>query len=122
MKWSALVGLGLSIASCQHGDVGEQPARTPPRGPSAVTTAYRADIDALCDVVRQSGADHALEGDRPMLTAMWLSSHLETNEAHDYLVSIQPLEGEHKARALEAEAHRVGLPGCALAAQWRSAK
>jgi hypothetical protein len=120
MKWSALVVLGL--AGCQHGDAGELQARTQTSAPAAVTDGYRADIDALCDVVRQSGADRAPEGDRPALTAMWLSSHLQTSQAHDYLVSIQPLEGERKAQALEAEAHRVGLPSCALAGQWRSAK
>ena len=32
---------------------------------------------------------------------------------------IQPLTGNDKADALEAEARRVGHDGCALAAEWR---
>jgi hypothetical protein len=59
-------------------------------------------------------------GDRPLAIAEWLGSHLQTDEAHQYLVKIQPLEGEAKAAALEAEARRIGLPGCALAAEWRT--
>jgi hypothetical protein len=34
-------------------------------------------------------------------------------------VRIAPLTGEPKAKALEAEARRVGLGSCALAAAWR---
>jgi hypothetical protein len=44
---------------------------------------------------------------------------LKTPEAHEFLVKIQPLEGEPKARALDDEAHRVGLASCALSAEWR---
>jgi hypothetical protein len=120
MKWTALVVLGL--AGCQHGEASDPPAPSPSTAPAAVTDAYRTDIEVLCDVVRQSGADQAPAGDRAMLVAMWLPSHLQTSAAHDYLVAIQPLEGERKAQALEAEAHRVGLPACALAAEWRATK
>ncbi|HEY0483381.1 MAG TPA: hypothetical protein VGD37_37930, partial [Kofleriaceae bacterium] len=52
--------------------------------------------------------------------ATWLAEHLETQDAHDYLIRIQPIVGEPKAAALEAEARRAGLPGCALAAEWRT--
>lgn len=88
---------------------------------AAVTGPYHDDIARLCDAVVQSGASALPASARAAVIATWLADHLATQEAHDYLVRIQPLTGEPKAAALEAEAHRVGLPGCALAAEWRTA-
>jgi hypothetical protein len=45
---------------------------------------------------------------------------LQTPESRQFLIKIQPLVGDAKADALEDEAKRVGLSGCALAAQWRT--
>ena len=85
-----------------------------------VAAAYRADIERLCNVIAESGAEKLDGADRNYTIATWLAAHLETKEAHDYLIDIQPLTGEPKAAALEAEAARVGLSGgCALAAAWR---
>jgi len=120
MKWAALA---VALAACQRGDAGSS-ASAPPPAPAShaqVTDAYRADITRLCDCVHLSGADK-LSGDRSTAVAIWLGSNLATTDAHQFLVQIQPLEGEPKAQALEAEAHRVGLTGCALASEWRTAK
>jgi hypothetical protein len=81
---------------------------------------YRADIVRLCDVVAQSGADQLPEGERLLAIVQWLPDHLETQDSRQFLARIQPLEGEAKADALDAEARRVGLPDCALAAAWRA--
>ena len=80
---------------------------------------YRSDIENLCESVVRSGADQLPAGNHALVIAKWLGDHLQTEEAHQYLVKIQPLTGEPKAAALDAEARRVGLPGCALAAEWR---
>jgi hypothetical protein len=101
----------VCVAGCQCKAGGTAPP---------VPEPYRADIAALCDVVVRSGADQVPVGERTLLIATWLSGHLQTTEAHDYLVQIGPLVGEAKAAALEAEAARVGLPKCALAAEWRT--
>jgi hypothetical protein len=82
---------------------------------------YRSDIENLCDALARSGADREPPGDRALTIATWLSAQLRTQDAHDYLVKIQPLLGESKAGALDAEARRVGLSHCALAAEWRTA-
>ena len=87
---------------------------------SSVPEAYRSDIDNLCDAVARSGADQRPAAEHPLLIARWLGDHIHTDEARQYLAQIQPLTGEAKATALEAEARRVGLPRCALADQWRS--
>ena len=55
-----------------------------------------------------------------LLVANWLAANLETQESRDFLVKIQPFVGEEKATALENEAKRLGLAGCALAAEWRT--
>jgi hypothetical protein len=90
-----------------------QPAEPP------VTPAYAQDIEKLCDAVKRSGADQVPAGERAMPIARWLAANLTTSESRGFLIRIQPLTGNAKADALEAEAHRVGHDGCALAAEWR---
>ncbi len=86
---------------------------------AAVTDEYRTDITSLCDCVRLSGADQYSKEERWPLIAMWLGPHITTNEGREFLVAIQPLQGEAKALALETEAKRVGLAKCDLANEWR---
>src|SRR5262245_473410 len=119
MKWIACLAL---FAACQTGeDARQEPGSTKmlqlPR--PQVTTPYRTDIATLCDVVQLSGANQAPKDERWQIIAMYLGPHLSTSEAHDFLVAIQPLQGEGKALALETEAKRVGLPKCELANEWR---
>lgn len=100
-----------------------KPAAPPaePAAPAApVTGEYAADIEKLCDVVRLSGVGSARTDDRLVPIANWLAANLTTLEARRFLVHIQPLGGTRKADALDAEARRVGLPGCNLAAEWRA--
>jgi hypothetical protein len=104
----------LGLAAGCRGDAGNAPT------PARVLAPYTSDIENLCDAVVRSGADQLPAGERPLAIAQWLGAHLQTDDAHQYLVKIQPLEGEAKAVALEAEAQRIGLPGCALAAEWRT--
>jgi hypothetical protein len=96
------------LAACQSGEKGKPPV---PKG-------YAADIGKICDVVRLADADKD-PGARQLTIAMWLGGNLETSEARQFLVSIQPLQGTAKADALVAEAKRNGLDDCALAAEWR---
>lgn len=108
MKW--IPGLVI-VAACQHGD-GEGPK-------PAVDEKYRQDIASLCDVVHLSEADKLPDNERAPSIAMWLGPHIKTDQARDFLATIQPLTGEPKAQALEVEARRVGLTSCALANEWR---
>jgi len=126
-----IAGLGL-LSGCRQ--KGEPPRAEPASAPATATTPpapaatpaasppapYTSDIENLCDAVVRSGADQLAPGERTLAIAEWLGGHLQTDAAHQYLVKIQPLAGEAKAAALEAEARRVGLPGCALAAEWRT--
>ncbi|MCW5805630.1 MAG: hypothetical protein KIT31_24885 [Deltaproteobacteria bacterium] len=96
---------------------------TPPPAVAAakapVTEAYAADIQRLCNAVALSGAADEVTTDRMFIVAQWLGPNLRTRESREFLVHIQPLAGEPKAQALVAEARRVGLADCALAAEWR---
>jgi hypothetical protein len=102
MKWIAAV---LVVVGCQHGPT--------------VSAEYRADIANLCDAVKLSGADKVADDGRIAIIAMWLGPNIHTQEGHDFLVAIQPLQGNDKAKRLDDEAHRVGLDSCALSAEWR---
>jgi len=106
-----IVALAACLAGCQ---------RDRDHAAAAVPEAYRADIENLCDAVVRSGADQRPAEERTLIIASWLGGHITTDEAHKYLVQIQPLQGEPKAAALDAEAHRVGLSRCALSAEWRA--
>jgi hypothetical protein len=98
------------------------PAPTAPADPApgAPPKAYAGDIQKLCDVVRLSGAETESPDDRRLPIATWLAANLTTAESRQFLARIQPLGGVDKADALDAEARRVGLAGCALAAEWRA--
>jgi len=102
MKWIAALAL---VVGC-HGGGG-------------VSDEYRADITNLCDALKLSGADQIHDDSRITTIAMWLGPNIHTEEAHKFLVSIQPLKGEAKAQRLDEEAKRVGLLTCPLSAEWR---
>ena len=81
---------------------------------------YAEDIQKLCDSMALSGADKLEKLERVAPHSKWLGENLKTKAAQTFLISTQPLKGEAKAAAFEAEAKRVGLSGCALAAEFRS--
>ncbi len=117
-----------ALAACQSGSASPPPASSVPGSPAKagpavpqpyVTDGYRNDITSICDVVSLSGADKEAPDARQAIIAMWLGPHITTDEGHKFLIAIQPLQGAAKANALESEARRVGLSGCALASEWR---
>jgi hypothetical protein len=81
--------------------------------------AYTEDVASICDVIKRSSAEGMANADIRYVTAKWFAANLRTEQAHEFLVRIQPLDGAAKADALDAEAHRVGLGSCALAGEWR---
>ena len=103
MKCIAALAL---VVGCSHGSGG-------------VSDEYRADITSLCDAVKLSGAADVKDDSRITVIAMWLGPNIHTREGKDFLVSIQPLKGEAKAKRLDDEAKRVGLLTCPLSAEWR---
>lgn len=115
IKWCACL-LVVSFG-CQQGE-----GTPPPSGESVRTAApgspYANDIEALCDVIARSQAPD--DDSRTLIIANWLAANMKTPESRQFLIKIQPLAGDAKADALEGEAKRVGLSGCALAAQWRT--
>jgi hypothetical protein len=132
MKWIACL---VALAACQSGNAEQaSPSRQSAvtatgssTGSSTVislpkaemTDAYRADITNLCSAMQQSGAlDHPAD-ERWQVIAMWLGPHITTDAGHEFLVAIQPLQGDAKALALENEAKRAGLAKCDLANEWR---
>lgn len=106
------------VCGCQRGETSS--GSSSGSEPVAAGAEYAADIAALCDSVKRSGADKIDADARTLTIANWLGANLKTPESRKFLVRIQPLAGEPKATALETEAHRVGLAGCALAAEWRT--
>ncbi len=98
---------------------GSTPSSAGSSSRAADPAAYKLDIEALCDVIRRSGADS--DPNATMVTvAQWLAANLKTPESKQFLARIQPLVGDDKANALDAEARAVGLGSCALAAEWRT--
>lgn len=95
-----------------------------PAAPAPTSAApskdYAGDIAKLCEVVQLSGAEAESPDDRRLPVANWLAANLTTSESRQFLAKIQPLVGAGKADALDAEARRVGLASCSLAAEWRA--
>jgi hypothetical protein len=122
MKWMPLV---LALVACQEGNqqqkvVGDKDSTVISLPKAPVTEAYRADVTALCDAIKLSGAADKPKDEQWVAVAMWLGPNIKTEAGHEFLIAIQPLQGEAKALALETEAKRVGLPTCALATEWRT--
>ena len=120
MKSAALLLFAtLVLGACQRGETDSgAPAKSVIA--AAPGSDYAKDIAALCDSVTRSGADKVDEDARMLTIANWLGANLKSAESRQFLVQIQPLVGEPKATALDNEAKRVGLSGCALAAEWRT--
>ena len=123
MKPTACLAFAF-LLGCQSGDAARSaPAEGTRASPGAAAStpgsAYAKDIEALVrghdPVGRRQDSDA-----RTLTIANWLAANLTTPESRKFLVQIQPLAGEAKAQALETEAKRVGLAGCALAAEWRA--
>lgn len=97
------------------------PKPAPPAAAAAAASKdYAGDIAKLCEVVQLSGAEAESPDDRRLPIANWLAANLTTSESRQFLAQIQPLVGDRKADALDAEARRVGLAACSLAAEWRA--
>jgi len=113
------------VGACQSREKSApEPAPTPtvaaPAPATELTNDYAGDIARLCDAVKLSGADGVPAGERALPIANWLAASLKTQDSRKFLVHIQPLVGNDKAKALDDEAKRVGLGGCALADEWRT--
>jgi len=114
----SLLVLLVLTAGCQR-TAGDQPAPQASVVAAAPGSDYAKDIDDLCDSVKRSGADQLDVSAHALTIANWLAANLRTPDSRKFLIKIQPLIGVAKADALDAEAKRVGLASCALAAQWR---
>jgi hypothetical protein len=118
----------LVVTACQSGS-GATTKPPPPKGtePGSAagsdwkTSAYGRDFERLCNAEKYSGALEEPEEARPLMVAQWLGPNLETSQAHDFLVHIQPLGPMDKYVAIDGEAHRLGLTDCPLALVWKKA-
>ena len=107
----------LVVSACQSDD---KPAKQQPTAVAASDDkTYAEDIGRLCDSMSLSGADKLEKLERVAPHSKWLGENLKNKAAQDYLIKTSPLKGEARAAAYEAEAKRVGLAGCALAAEFR---
>jgi hypothetical protein len=118
----------IALAACQSGSAAPPPSKQPAAGPTrpappvpAVVepgSAYAKDVDKLCNALTLSGAMDQPEEARQLTVAKWLGANLETSEVHTFLVKLQGLAPADKVTALNAEAKKVGLDGCALSKAW----
>ena len=105
----------LVVCACQSDEKSAKQAETVARADQT----YADDIRKLCDSMSLSGADKMEKLERVGPHSKWLGENLKTKAAQQFLIGLQPLQGEAKASALEAEAKRLGQTGCALAAEFR---
>jgi hypothetical protein len=103
-----IVSALLAAAACQGGG-------------DSVSSAYRADVENICDAEARSGA-LAPDQDpnrRIFVVAQWLAGRIQTSEGRQFLGSLPKLKGAAKGEALRREAARVGLSACPLAETWK---
>jgi hypothetical protein len=107
---AVLVLAGLAGCSSSSG---------PPPNTAYRDTPYGRDVAHICNAQSESGASAEPEETRQLTIARWLPGVLETERAHDFLVTLVPMDAAAKAAALRAEARGVGLDGCDLASAWK---
>ncbi len=107
--------LVLLVSACQT----EEKTAAKPVEVTRNDPPYTEDFRKLCDSMSLSGADKMEKLERVGPHAKWLAENLTTKDAQTFLINMNQLPKEQRADALEAEAKRVGLPGCALAAEFR---
>ena len=107
----------LVLCACQSTEKSSQKA--PSNEAARADQLYADDIRKLCDSMSLSGADKLEKLERVGPHSKWLAENLATKEAQTFLVGFQQLAPDAKAGALEAEARRLGLPGCAFAAEFK---
>ena len=105
----------LVLCACQTDEKSSQKAVVAARADQV----YADDVRKLCDSMSLSGADKLEQLERVGPHSKWLAENLATTEARDFLIRFQQLPPDQKAGALEAEAKRVGLSGCAFAAEFK---
>ncbi|MDQ3336813.1 MAG: hypothetical protein M4D80_16735 [Myxococcota bacterium] len=110
----------LVLSACQSDEKSAAKPAAAPAGAPSDDKLYAEDIQKLCDSLALSGADKMEKLERVAPHSKWLGENLKTKAAQQFLIKTQPLKGETKASAFEAEAKRVGLSGCTLAAEFRS--
>ena len=107
------LALGLVLAACSSSE---------PPNTQWKDTPYGRDIVHLCNAEKESGALEQPEGARQLPIARGRGGGvLETERAHDFLVTLVPMDAAAKAAALRAEARAVGLDDCQIAAAWKPA-
>jgi hypothetical protein len=123
VSWAVHITMlaAVALTACQKGDgdsAKAAPAPVAEAKPSAMD-AYAGDIGRLCDAMHLSGADQQPEGARQLAIAQWLGDALETQDARNFLVTLQSFDGAAKGQRLQEEATRLHLGDCALAASWQ---
>lgn len=103
-----------------------EPAAAPTAPPQQVAAngAWRAsplgrDIERVCNVLTYAGVADKSPNEQLNAILEWLPQNIESEDGRNFLGSIAELQGNAKADALDAGAHKVGLTDCPLALVWR---
>jgi hypothetical protein len=81
-------------------------------------SAYRGEVDAICNAEVRSGASERPEGERSLVVAMWLGDNVKTADGRRLLAEVARLAPPDKVVLLDREAAAAGLPDCAMARTW----
>ena len=95
-----------------------------PQAPVAPNGAWRVsplgrDIERVCNVLTYAGVADKSPNEQLNAILEWLPQNIESEDGRNFLGSIAELQGNAKADALDAGAHKVGLTDCPLALVWR---
>lgn len=77
------------------------------------------DIERVCNVLTYAGVADKSPNEQLNAILEWLPRNIESEDGRNFLGSIAELQGNAKADALDAGAHKVGLTDCPLALVWR---
>jgi hypothetical protein len=88
-------------------------------GSSGAPSAYRTDLENICDAEARSGALEQDPNRRSLVVAQWIAGRLQSEQGRKFLASLVQLAPAEKGKALRREAAAVGLERCPLADTWK---
>lgn len=111
VRWAVVLVLLLSATACKKDK--REPAGNPP---------YAQDIERICFAEERSGALEQEPGRRSLVVAHWLGNALKTDESRVLLGRLARMPPRDKSAVLRAEASKLGIERCPMAAVWSAEK
>lgn len=94
---------------------------TAPGNPGESDDVFQRDIQRICHVMKESGANQLTEAEHQYTVAQWLGRNITSEPGRAFLAKLARTPPDGKAALLRATGKQAGLDDCPLATMWDTA-